>query len=281
MGSGAAGTVEEVGEGVTNFSKGDRVMTQGHFSDNYGGFQQYLAIPAAYVALIPNNLSFTDAVTLPLCIFTPALGLYYKTGANLTPPWDAEGKGKYKGQAAVVFGGASSVGQFAILLLKLSGFSEIITTASPSNEDLVKSLGATHFIDRNAPVEPAVKAIATCPVTIVVDAVSAADTQASGFDIVAPGGALITFLGNQVPEDKQKEKNASIYPVEAVFTAENEPFRRLYYSKLTKFVEENHIPPTKVEILPGGLNGITAGLERLEKNQVSGAKLVVLPQESA
>ena len=38
--------------------------------------------------------------------------------------------------------------------------------------------------------------------------------------------------------------------------------------------------PNRVEILPGGLNGIVDGLERLRHNQVSGVKLVAHPQEA-
>lgn len=37
-----AGDVEEVGEGVTSFSKGDRVLSQGQFEPEWGGFQQYV-----------------------------------------------------------------------------------------------------------------------------------------------------------------------------------------------------------------------------------------------
>ena len=39
--------------------------------------------------------------------------------------------------------------------------------------------------------------------------------------------------------------------------------------------------PNRTEVLPGGLEGVVAGLERLRNKQVSGVKLVVLPQETA
>lgn len=41
------------------------------------------------------------------------------------------------------------------------------------------------------------------------------------------------------------------------------------------------VQPNRVEVLPGGLAGIPAGLERLEKDLVSGVKLVVRPQDTA
>ena len=39
--------------------------------------------------------------------------------------------------------------------------------------------------------------------------------------------------------------------------------------------------PNRVEVLPGGLNGVVGGLERLKNNQVSGLKLVIHPHETA
>lgn len=46
----------------------------------------------------------------------------------------------------LVWGGASALGQYTIQLCKLSGM-QVITTASPKNFDLVRSLGATGIFD--------------------------------------------------------------------------------------------------------------------------------------
>lgn len=45
-----------------------------------------------------------------------------------------------------MWGGATAVGQFAIQLAKLSGY-QVVTTASPPNFDLMKSLGAVAVYD--------------------------------------------------------------------------------------------------------------------------------------
>ena len=63
----------------------------------------------------------------------------------------------------------------AIQFAKLSGFSLIITTASLRNAEYLKSLGATHVIDRNAPAEAlaaSVAQIAGKPVKYAYDAVA-------------------------------------------------------------------------------------------------------------
>lgn len=89
----------------------------------------------------------------------------------------------------------------AIQLAKLSGFSPIIATLSPRNNDFVKSLGATHTIDRSLPLSSladSVKAITNEPVKVIYDNVAYPDTQNSAYDILAPGGTLITILPSQV-----------------------------------------------------------------------------------
>ena len=73
---------------------------------------------------IPANLTPEQAATIPLGLSTAALGIYPEKkdalrpdtldlgGAGLTAPWAEGGRGKYAGQAALVVGGSSSVGQF-------------------------------------------------------------------------------------------------------------------------------------------------------------------------
>jgi len=49
-----------------------------------------------------------------------------------------------------VYGGSSSVGQYAIQLAKLSGY-KVVTTASERNHELVKSFGADLAFDVSNP----------------------------------------------------------------------------------------------------------------------------------
>lgn len=85
-----------------------------------------------HVGKIPPNLTYEQAATIPLCYATAAIGLYKPKaslvlpngfdvgGAGLTPPWAEGGIGKYKGNAAVVFRGSSSVGQFGGFIFPLA-----------------------------------------------------------------------------------------------------------------------------------------------------------------
>ena len=81
-----------------------------------------------------------------------------------------------------------------IQLARLSGFAPIITTASLHNAPFLKSLGATHVLDRKLPAEQ-LKAEATKLAgglfEYVYDAVSLSDTLEIGLALTAPKGDFV------------------------------------------------------------------------------------------
>ena len=141
----------------------------------------------------------------------------------------------------------------AIQVAKLSKFSPIITTASPHNEALLKSLGATHVLDRSLPASKLAAEVAQLaggkPVELVYDAVSLPDTQTLGYEVLAPGGALLLTLAPQIPEDKKKaDDNKKIVHVFGnVHTPENRQLGIEQYSRLTEWLRTGAIV---VRILP-------------------------------
>ncbi|KIJ54532.1 hypothetical protein M422DRAFT_41802 [Sphaerobolus stellatus SS14] len=292
LGTDSSGIVEEVGEGVTTFQKGDKVFHQGYFTNATATFQQYTTVPAEIAAKLPSNLSFDQAASIPLGLATAAVGFYHsheKQGAGLQAPWEG-GEGKYTGQGVVIFGGSSSVGQYesmsylnsicpVIQLAKLSGFSPIITTSSLHNTDLVKSLGATHVIDRKADVVGEVKKILSDSPKIVYDAISLEDTQKQAIQIVAPGGILLLVLP-AVEAVKSVQGDKNVFTVFGTVHVQRELGISLY-SKVTEYLESGKLKPNRVEILPDGLAGIPDGLQKMEDNKVSGVKLIARPQETS
>lgn len=127
----------------------------------------------------------------------------------------------------------------AIQIARLSGFSPIITTASLHNTELLKSLGATHVIDRKLDHDKIVaeitKAASGVPIEFSYDAISLADTQNIAVDVLAPGGYLILTLTSQLPESKTAGKT-----VVNVFGNVQPPANRkagvILYSKLTELL---------------------------------------------
>ncbi|KAG1833263.1 chaperonin 10-like protein [Suillus subalutaceus] len=268
LGTDIAGIVEELGEGVENFRKGDRVLAHGGFTNDLGGFQQYALTVASYTAKIPSSQSFDSAATVPVGFDTALVGLY--------------GNEFGAGKPIVIFGGSSSVGSYVIQLARLSGFYPIIATASPSNEDLVKDYGATHFFDRNLSgkqLMAAISKITDRPIEVVYDAISAPETQVVAWELLANNGTLIVTVPASVKEDEGKGRKA-IHTFGYPHVPQNQELWCSSWAMLEKWLSEGTIQPNKYEVLPNGLEGIVGGLERLKLGQVSGRKLVAHPQET-
>ncbi|KAF8972283.1 chaperonin 10-like protein [Flammula alnicola] len=284
LGGDLAGDVEEVGEGVTDFKKGDRVFVQAQYKNETDGFQQYALALAATVAKIPANISYDQASAFPVALTAAYVGLYNQNphGFGFAPPTSPATQGKYAGTPIVILGGASSVGQSALQLAKLSGFSPIITTASLKHTDYLKSLGATAVLDRNlssSALATEISKITSTSIKFVYDSISANGTQQIGLDILAPGGQLDVVLQ---PTVKPVQDKTIIQVVGMLRLPHNiELLEALYHDTVSGFLEKGLLKPNNIEVLPNGLAGITDGLARMEADKVSGLKLVAHPQETA
>jgi len=132
LGSDVAGTVMGVGSEVTTLQPNDEVYAMLP-APQFGGYAEYVAIDAKYVALKPKNLSFEEAASFPI--------------AGLTA-WQAlRKKGNITRNSRVLINGASGgVGTFAVQIAKDVG-AQITGVCSAANANLVKELGATEVID--------------------------------------------------------------------------------------------------------------------------------------
>ncbi|KAL1592220.1 hypothetical protein SLS60_011297 [Paraconiothyrium brasiliense] len=153
FGNDVAGEVVLVGEQVNRIKIGDRVTGQAYSVDKafnnsaYGGFQQYTVLLERNTTTIPDNMSFESATVLPLTLTTAAAGLFEKGQLNLEYP---QLEARPTGKTLLVWGGSTSVGLNAIQLAVAAGY-EVISTSSPRNFDLLKSLGASEVFDYNDP----------------------------------------------------------------------------------------------------------------------------------
>jgi NADPH:quinone reductase-like Zn-dependent oxidoreductase len=95
----------------------------------------------------------------------------------------------------------------------------------------LKARGATHVLDRNVPLEAQLKAINAFPIKNVIDAISTAETQKQGFDILAPGGKQVLFLDPEPfwEEEGSKQGKAPVYVLGAKqFPQHIEPLKELW-----------------------------------------------------
>lgn len=153
LGADSAGEIAEVGEGVSRFKVGDRVLchcaaiAKSHNFDAEGAFQHYSIVMQNMAAPIPAWMSFEQAAVLPLAVSTAACGLYQKDHLALAYPSLTP---KATGDTVLIWGGSTSVGSNAIQLAVASGY-EVVTTASPKNFDYVRKLGASRVFDYASP----------------------------------------------------------------------------------------------------------------------------------
>ncbi|KAH9921178.1 GroES-like protein [Epithele typhae] len=285
----AAGFVDEVGENVKNVVKGDRIMCQGGWDPKHATFQEYFLTPADLVIKMPENLSFDEATTIPLVLATAVVPMWSKSEMGHTgmpAPWE-DGGDNFKGQPALITGGSSSVGQMAIQLARMQGFSPIITTSSPKHTEHLQSLGATHVLDRALSEADALAAIRTITgnagVPFAYDAIGAPQTTRVCYAALADGGAAaLMAMSLACIEDLKREGDGkrTVHPYGSFEMRGARELGREVAARLPGWIAEGAIRPTRFEVLRGGLNGVVEGLERMARNEVSGMKLVVHPPET-
>ncbi|UPM52516.1 zinc-binding dehydrogenase [Gottfriedia acidiceleris] len=181
LGLDVAGTISEIGEGVTGWNLGDRVVYHGDFTKN-GGFAQFAVTTAHTISRIPDTVSFEEAAALPTAGYTAYQALYRKLPMNHI-------------ETILVHGGAGGVGGFAVQLAKKLG-KTVISTASAHNNEYVRSLGADYVIDyREENIEEKVKEITKGRgVDAVLDTVSRENATAS-LDYISYGGHIAYIAG--------------------------------------------------------------------------------------
>jgi NADPH2:quinone reductase len=191
LGWDAAGVVEELGEGSTRFRKGDRVWTFARKPVvQWGCYAEYLAVAEESVALMPAKLLYEEAAAYPAAALTAFQALFDKQGIE-------------SGSRVLVHAAAGGVGHFAIQLAKHAG-AYVYGTAGPENQAFVMELGATGAIDYRKEdfVEAAQR---DCPggFDLVLDAVGG-ETLARSFDLVKPGGRLVSIVEEPDAEKGQQ-----------------------------------------------------------------------------
>ena len=126
-----AGIIEEIGQLVTTFKKGDKVF--GYNDKSCGGHGEYLSIAETdAITTMPESLSFEEAAAI-------TEGAHYALV-------DIRAAKVERGENVLVYGATGAIGSAAVQLLK--HFGAIVTAVcNTKNVELVKSLGADTVID--------------------------------------------------------------------------------------------------------------------------------------
>jgi NADPH2:quinone reductase len=129
LGMEGAGVVDEVGEGVKEVKKGDRVA----YAMILGSYAEYAIVPASKLAPLPANVDAKSAAALML----QGMTAHYLT--HSTYDWK-------KGETVLVHAAAGGVGLLLTQIAKLRGANVIGTISTEAKAQLAKEAGADHVI---------------------------------------------------------------------------------------------------------------------------------------
>ncbi len=191
----AAGVIEQIGDGVDiDLEVGERVMAIVLPFGRHGAYAERVVVPAASVVRSPTVASDAEAATIPMNGLTVRLAL--------------DELALETGQTLAVTGAAGAVGGFAVELGKAAGL-RVIADAAPSDEPLVRSLGADEVVMRGD------EAFARGVREIVPDGVDglidAAVMNAVAVPAVRDGGRIATLRGYDGGD--VKNRGISFFPV--------------------------------------------------------------------
>jgi NADPH:quinone reductase-like Zn-dependent oxidoreductase len=171
LGRDAAGVVRDVGKGVENFKRGDKVFALTHAT-----YAEFCVVKASDLALIPEGLDMTTAATIPLVSVT---------GDQLI----RDGAKAQKDQTIVLTGALGSVGRIALHCALELGVKVIAAVRKKQIEEVL-SLGATAAIDVADDAQLAMLGL----VNAVADTVGH-EVGAKLLTKVLPGGCFGTVTG--------------------------------------------------------------------------------------
>lgn len=184
-----SGEIAELGPGVEGLAVGDEVYGMNDwFSD--GALAQYCLSRRAWVAPKPTSISHAEAASVPISALTAWQGLFDRVHLRA-------------GERLFLHGGAGAVGTWVIQLAKSHG-AVVTTTASASNLDLVRELGADEAIDRNAaPARDDLEG----SFDVVLDVVGGEVLQKS-WKLLKPGGRMVTIASDSEGTADERTKAA-------------------------------------------------------------------------
>jgi NADPH:quinone reductase-like Zn-dependent oxidoreductase len=171
-----AGNVSAVGERVTRFAPGDRVLGITRF----GGYASRICLPEAQVQTLPPGLSFAQGATFPVAFLTAWYALHELARLR-------------KGRIVLVHSAAGGVGGALVVLAKRAGCRVIAVVGSSAKVSAVAALGADVVIDKSTEdLWRAVERAAPQGCHVVLDA-NGAETLRQSYAHLCPTGRVIVY----------------------------------------------------------------------------------------
>lgn len=183
-----AGIVTAVGEGVTLFAPGDRVMAQ----VEWGAYAEEIVVAEAHCYPVPDGVGFEQAAACGIAFQTAHFALHERARAAA-------------GDRVLVTGASGSVGLAALQLAAAHGCEAIAALTTMEKGDAARAAGARHLIDLSSgnprdTIREQVRAVTGGGVDIVVEMLGGDAFEGAVRALEFGGRAVVVgFAGGTIP----------------------------------------------------------------------------------
>ncbi|MGF9978230.1 NADPH:quinone oxidoreductase family protein [Viridibacillus arvi] len=163
------------------FQEGDEVIATSYEIgvSHFGGYSEYARIPANWIVPLPKGLTLKEAMVIGTAGFTAALSVLRLEENSVSPE-----KGKI-----LVTGATGGVGSFAISILSTLGYQVEASTGKESEQEFLRSLGATSIVSREEVFDGKIRALGKQKWAAAVDPVGG-EPLASLLSQIQYGGSV-------------------------------------------------------------------------------------------
>jgi len=171
LGADLSGVVEQLGENVTGYAVGDRVLAE----ISRGALAEYATVPTKVCAKLADTVDLDAAAATPM--------------AGLTAVKALRDVAKVKaGETVLVWGASGGVGHLAVQIARILGAGRVDAVCSGRNADMMRGIGADGVFDYTTSDLP------TGPYDVIIDTVSTRSLRQLK-PLLSPTGRVATLGG--------------------------------------------------------------------------------------
>lgn len=231
--------VESVGTNVSNLKPGDRVMGLGKRC-----LQRFMAVDARAVTLLPENISLSEASTIPSAFATAHYALNHVGRMR-------------KGERVFIHVATGGVGTAAVQLAQAAGAEIFATAGSPAKRKLLRDMGVEHVMDSRSLkfADDVMRITKGKGVDILLNSLPG-DYIIKGLEIMAPYGRFLEIGKRDVYEDasigmKALRRNVSLSVLDlAAMGLERPDLMEGLFAELANMLENGQLKPLPVTEFP-------------------------------
>ncbi|KAE8372630.1 hypothetical protein BDV26DRAFT_297690 [Aspergillus bertholletiae] len=303
LGCSFAGTIAALGPEDPNavpsqsspLTVGNRVTGFASSQQKQNGFQEYVTIPRNLLGHIPENLSMESAVTVPVNLVTAFHAITHSLGLDLPWPLPSHYVPEKADVPILVWGAAGSVGNYAIQLLRLWGYRNVLGVARKKHHLDLGRLGCRQLFDHTEISVTEQISAAAEHIPYILDCIGHVDGTLRPLSRIAGAGSILAIVvpiiirhatSDEAPQLSLDPSTIlvgewvggiQIVPAMAFFYEQNEFFKwHLQPDIIPALLQSGSIQPNRPRIIGGGnlLSRAMQALILLRDRAPSGERLV-------